>query len=90
MRKSIQGEEWESLLKQDSLSENGNVYSYSPNNIQKWFEMEQKYKNMDEDESDEDDEEDEEEEITSKKKNRRKKDFHPIMGKKKKNKKRNY
>ena len=73
LRKASQNEEWGGLIKEGT---------FMPNNISKWFAMEEKYKEEKEEESIEVDEDDIVIEKTPKKKNRKTKDFNPIMGKK--------
>ena len=72
LRKSDQNEDWDSFLKEGSEQ---------LNNLQKWFEMDEKFKESEDDKQNNDDDEDDDEiiETKSKKKNRRKKNFNPLM-----------
>ena len=73
MKKSVPGKEWNTLFKEGVVV---------PNNIQKWFEMEEKFKDNKEEETAEEDDDDFNIKPTEKKKKRKKTDFHPILGKK--------
>ena len=66
LRKTILNEDWDALLKDNS----DNL------NIQKWFEMEEKFKG--ENENTPEDDEDEDYDVKKKKKSRKKKNFNPI------------